>query len=66
MEMEKMYNEIQQQIVDHNGSFFFIGMDGSREATRDNMLSMTDYLTSFMHFDVEYCGDTLIVTRISN
>jgi len=62
----KMYNEIQQQIADHNGSFFYIGMTGSRDATRENMISMTDYLTSYMHFEIEYCGDTLVVTRLSN
>ena len=62
----KMYNEIQQQIADHNGSFFFIGMAGSREATRQNMISMTDYVTSYKHFEIEYCGDAMVVTRISN
>jgi len=61
----KMYNEIQQQIADHNGSFFYIGKVDSRETTRDDLLNRTDYLTSFMHFNVEYCGDALVLTYTS-
>ena len=59
----KMYNELQQQIADHNGSFCYIGSTITEEVTREEMIRMTDYLSSFMHFDAEYCGDTLIVTR---
>jgi len=61
----KAYNEIQQQIADHNGSFFYIGKIQSRVATRENLLNMTDYLTSFKHYDIEYCGATMIVTSTS-
>lgn len=60
--MTKQFNEVVQTIADHHGDFIFIDKAGeAHETTRERMMFKTDYLTSFMHFTYEFCGNVLVI-----